>query len=90
VLILSLVPAASVQVYVGVPPPDAGEIDVGVSHLESAPEFRALTANTPRARVGGLALTGGDILGLCGLGALALGAGMVLVRAGGRRHSTVS
>lgn len=71
VSILSVMPAASAQVYVNVPPPILEGVDVGARQpgggaptapgLESA-EVSANLGDRERAPVGLLAITGGDLL----------------------------
>lgn len=79
-------PPVGAQVYVGVTPPEVGAIDAvsGASGVRN-PASTAVGASTgARASTGWLALTGGDIIGLCVLGFGALGTGLVLNRVGRR------
>jgi len=82
VLLLVGVGPASAQVYVGVPPPSLGEGDPGGGWHTATPG----PAPDPGWHDSGsyLAVTGGDILGLCILSLGALAAGVALTRLGRR------
>jgi hypothetical protein len=93
--VLFMASTASAQVYVGVPPPQVGAVDVGVPGAQvlgtqgapAAPRSVQVlgASSTPRAQVGGsLALTGADILGICALALLSVGVGTLFIRAGRR------
>lgn len=81
-LLASPASAGGDQVYVGVPPPTVVQYD--------PPPVKVFSPPVPaRAPVRYLALTGGDVLGILGLGLGALAAGLVLTRAGRQRPLVV-
>ena len=73
--------AAQTSTYVGVKPPQVGKADTSARPAAAPRTLRAQSTSR-------LAVTGGDILEMVGLGAASIGLGAVGVRAARRRSSS--